>query len=201
MLFGIALALLSSRSSFSSSLIRCASSVVVPGRVPWSIWAFLTQVRRASGWTPSSRRSCGSRPWPAPGQPASPTPVLVARSRSSSGYLVCPMAVILTSHHCPHQTQGGSSRRTDHTPARRQCAERLLLPLRARPVDSLRMQQRHLDTPSWRQHRPRRSHHPQQSRRTLAAQPFVLRLCAVGPNTPTIKADQGEYVRQVGRRY
>ena len=107
-LFGIALALLSSRTSFSSSLIRCASSVVVPGRVPWSIWAFLTQVRRASGWTPSSRRSCGSRPWPAPGQPASPTPVLVARSRSSSGYLVCPMTVILTSHHCPHQTQGGS---------------------------------------------------------------------------------------------
>ena len=89
-LFGIALALLSSRTSFSSSLIRCASSVVVPGRVPWSIWAFLTQVRRASGWTPSSRRSCGSRPWPAPGQPAPPTPVLVARSRSSSGYLVCP---------------------------------------------------------------------------------------------------------------
>ena len=53
-LFRIALALRSSRTSFSSSLIRCAWSVVVPGRVPWSIWAFLTQVRRASGWTPSS---------------------------------------------------------------------------------------------------------------------------------------------------
>ena len=53
-LFRIALALRSSRTSFSNSLIRCASSVVVPGRVPWSIWAFLTQVRRASGWTPSS---------------------------------------------------------------------------------------------------------------------------------------------------
>ena len=48
-LFRIALALRNSRTSFSNSLIRCASSVVVPGRVPWSIWAFLTQVRRASG--------------------------------------------------------------------------------------------------------------------------------------------------------
>ena len=48
-LFRIALALRSSQTSFSSSLIRCASSVVVPGRVPWSTWAFLTQVRKASG--------------------------------------------------------------------------------------------------------------------------------------------------------
>ena len=71
-LFRIALALCSSRTSFSSFLIRCASSVVVPGRVPWSIWAFLTQVRRASGWHPAPRRSCRSRPWPAPGQPTRP---------------------------------------------------------------------------------------------------------------------------------
>ena len=53
-LFGIALALRSSRTPNAVSLIRCAWSVVVPGRVSWSIWAFLTQVRRASGWTPSS---------------------------------------------------------------------------------------------------------------------------------------------------
>ena len=48
------MALRSSRTSFSSSLIRCASSVVVPGLRPPSTWAFLTQVRRASGWAPSS---------------------------------------------------------------------------------------------------------------------------------------------------
>ena len=53
-LFRIALALRSSRTSFSSSLIRCAWSAVVPGLRPPSTWAFLTQVRRASGWTPSS---------------------------------------------------------------------------------------------------------------------------------------------------
>ena len=51
---------------------------------------------------------CGSRPWPAPGQPAPPTPVLVARSRSSSGYFFCPMTVILPCHHCLHQTRGDS---------------------------------------------------------------------------------------------
>ena len=42
------------RTSFSSSLIRRASSVVVPGRSPRSISACLTHVRRASGWIPSS---------------------------------------------------------------------------------------------------------------------------------------------------
>ena len=50
----IALARLSSRTSFSSSLIRRASSVVVPGRSPRSISACPTHVRRASGWIPSS---------------------------------------------------------------------------------------------------------------------------------------------------
>lgn len=53
--------------------------------------------------------SCGSRPWPVPGQQARPTPVLVARSRSSSGYFFCPMTVILPCHHCLHQTRGDPS--------------------------------------------------------------------------------------------
>jgi len=47
--FGIAFALRSSRFSASSSRIRWASSLVIPGLVPASISAFLTQVRSASG--------------------------------------------------------------------------------------------------------------------------------------------------------
>ena len=85
----IALALHSSRTSFSSSLIRCASSVVVPGRVPGSTWAFLTQVRTASEWTPSSSPILRIAPLARVlGQPTRPTPVLVARPRSPSGYFL-----------------------------------------------------------------------------------------------------------------
>ena len=73
-LFRIALALRSSRTSFSSSLIRCASSVVVPGLRPPSTWAFLTQVAQSLGVNASSSAIRGSHPWPAPGQPTRPTP-------------------------------------------------------------------------------------------------------------------------------
>ena len=82
------MALRSSRTSFSSSLIRCASSVVVPGRVPWSIWAFLTQVRRASGWTPSSSAILRIAPLARAGSANASNAILVARSRSSSGYFL-----------------------------------------------------------------------------------------------------------------
>ena len=54
--------------------------------------------------------------------------ILVARSRSSSGYFFCPMTVILLCHHCLHQTRGDSHLsqpgtallpcRWPHTPAR-----------------------------------------------------------------------------------
>ena len=104
------MALRSSRTSFSSSLIRCASSVVVPGRVPWSIWAFLTQVRRASGWTPSSSPILRIAPLARAGSASASNAILVARSRSSSGYFFCPMTVIPPCHHCPHQTRGDSNR-------------------------------------------------------------------------------------------
>ena len=50
----ISLARRSSRNSNAGSLIRAASSVVVPGLRPPSTRAFLTQARRASGWTPGS---------------------------------------------------------------------------------------------------------------------------------------------------
>ena len=98
---------------------------MVPGRVPWSIWAFLTQVRRASGWTPSSSAILRIAPLARAGSANASNAILVARPRSSSGYLVCPMTVILTSHHCPHQTWGYSLRpgrgvATATAPARQQ---------------------------------------------------------------------------------
>ena len=85
-LFRIALALRSSRTSNAGSLIRCASSVVVPGRVPWSIWAFLTQVRRASGWTPSSSAILRIASLARAGSANTSNAILLARSRSSSEY-------------------------------------------------------------------------------------------------------------------
>ena len=79
----------SSRISNAGSLIRAASSVVVPGLRPPSTWALLTQDRRASGWTPSSSPILRTAPpWPVLGQPVPPTPVLVARSHSSPGYFL-----------------------------------------------------------------------------------------------------------------
>ena len=83
-LFRIALALRSSRISFSSSLIRCAWSVVVPGRVPWSTWAFLTQERTASGRTPSSSPIRRIAPLARAGSANASN----ARPRGPSGYLL-----------------------------------------------------------------------------------------------------------------
>ena len=82
------MALRSSRTSFSSSLIRCASSVVVPGLRPPSTWAFLTQVRRASGWTPSSSPILRIAPLARAGSANASNAILVARSRSSSGHFL-----------------------------------------------------------------------------------------------------------------
>ena len=87
-LFRIALALRSSRTSLSSSLIRCAWSVVVPGLRSPSTWAFLTQVRRASGWTPSSSPIRRIAPLARAGSAGASNAILVARSRSSSGYFL-----------------------------------------------------------------------------------------------------------------
>ena len=84
--------------------------MVVPGRVPWSIWVFLTQVRRASGWTPSSSAILRIAPLARAGSANASSVILVARSRSSSGYFFCPMTVILPCHHCLHQTRGDSNR-------------------------------------------------------------------------------------------
>nr|WP_245690541.1 hypothetical protein [Actinomyces ruminicola] len=78
----------SSRTSFSSRLIRSASDVVVPGLAPASISAFLTQVRSASGWTPSSSAILRIAPLDRSGSRRASTAILVARSRSSSGYFL-----------------------------------------------------------------------------------------------------------------
>jgi hypothetical protein len=58
-LFKIPLARRSSRFSRSSAAIRSASVLLVPGRSPASISAFLTHTRRASGWIPGPRQSQG----------------------------------------------------------------------------------------------------------------------------------------------
>ena len=85
----INVALRSSRASFLSSLIRCASSVVVPGRVPWfGPRPGAPRCSEPRDGFPAPWRSDGWRPWPAPDPPARPTPVLVARSPSSSEYFL-----------------------------------------------------------------------------------------------------------------
>ena len=56
--------------------------------MPWSIWAFLTQVRRASGWTPSSSPILRIAPLARAGSANASNAILVARSRSSSGYFL-----------------------------------------------------------------------------------------------------------------
>ena len=83
--------------------------MVVPGRVPWSIWAFLTQVRRASGWTPSSSAILRIAPLARAGSANASNAILVARSRSPSGYFFCPTTVIHPCHHYLHQTQDDSN--------------------------------------------------------------------------------------------
>ena len=81
--------------------------MVVPGLRPPATWAFLTQDRRASGWTPSSSAILRIAPLAYAGSASASNAILVARSRSSSGYFFCPMTVILPCHHCLHQTRAG----------------------------------------------------------------------------------------------
>ena len=57
--------------------------------------------------------------------------ILVARSRSSSGYFFCPTTVNPPCHHCPHQTQGDSQASplsSPATPAAPSCATRPATP-------------------------------------------------------------------------
>src|SRR5699024_6458903 len=99
----------SSRTSFSSSIKRWDSLVVVPGRYPSSTSACTTQFLRVSGLIPScspTRRNVpdlvdGSRR----ASPAIPVPL----SRSSSGYFLgAAMLLILPWIQSLHQTRGDS---------------------------------------------------------------------------------------------
>ena len=114
------MALRSSRTSFSSSLIRCASSVVVPGLRPPSTWAFLTQVRMSLGMDAQlvgnpADRTLGPRRIGQRLQRPSSWPARAAHRDTS----LSPMTVILPFHHCLHQTQGDSSTRTPSPVSRR----------------------------------------------------------------------------------
>jgi uncharacterized membrane protein YbhN (UPF0104 family) len=80
----------SSRFSRSSSISRCASSVVVPGRTPPSISAWVTQLRSVSGLMPSCPATRASAPALVAGSRWASTAIRVARSRSSSGYFLVP---------------------------------------------------------------------------------------------------------------
>ena len=82
----IAFALRSSRFSASSSPIRSASSPVVPGRVPPSISACPTQMRRASGQTLGSSAILRIAPPNLSGCRRTSTAIRAAHPLSSSGY-------------------------------------------------------------------------------------------------------------------
>src|SRR5271157_1809392 len=79
----------SSRTSRSSSVIRCLSPVVVPVRWPPSISVCFSQPRNASGWTPSWRPTRAISPRPLPSRSRTSSTIFTARSRSSSGYFFC----------------------------------------------------------------------------------------------------------------
>src|SRR5690625_640099 len=84
----IAFARRSSRTSFSSSASRLASLVVVPGRCPPSISACTTQFLSVSGLIPSCSPPRRHVPDLVAGSSRASTAILVALSRSSSGYLL-----------------------------------------------------------------------------------------------------------------
>src|SRR5690606_22377964 len=105
----IALARRSSRFSRSSSAIVRAWSVVVPGRVPSSISAWLTQLRRVSRLTPSWSPIRAIAPGRVAGSRRASTAIRIARSRSSGGYFLgAGMTLILprfeSLHHTRHET-------------------------------------------------------------------------------------------------
>jgi hypothetical protein len=94
--FKISFARRSSRTSRSSSTIRVASSVVVPGRRPPSTSAYRTQPRRVSGCMPSCSATLTIAPDRVAGSLRASTAIRVARSRNSSGnYLGAAMTLIL----------------------------------------------------------------------------------------------------------
>jgi hypothetical protein len=78
----------SSRLSRSSSISRCASPVVVPGRTPPSISTWVTQLRSVSGLIPSCPATRARAPggWPDPVGPPPPAgwPAHAARRGTSS---------------------------------------------------------------------------------------------------------------------
>src|SRR5699024_6856827 len=105
----IALALRSSRTSFSSSASRSASLVVVPGRWPSSISACTTQFLSVSGLIPSCSPTRRNVPDLVAGSSRASTAILVALSRSSSGYFLgAAMLLILPWIQSLHQTRGDS---------------------------------------------------------------------------------------------
>src|SRR3954447_21688771 len=101
----------SSRFARSNSAIRAASSVVVPGRTPSSISAWVTQLRSVSGLMPNCLPTRANAPgWVAWSRRAS-TAIRVARSRSSSGYFLgAAMTLILTWIESLHRTRRGTVR-------------------------------------------------------------------------------------------
>lgn len=105
----IAFALRSSRFSASSSPIRSASSPVVPGRVPPSISACPTQMRRASGQTLGSSAILRIAPRTSQGPDGPPQPsgrpTPSAPRGTSPGAL---LAVNLPCIHRLHETRGDS---------------------------------------------------------------------------------------------
>src|SRR5690606_31105648 len=84
--FKISLARRSSRFSRSSSTIRCASTVVVPGRLPASISLCRTQLRSVSRLTPNRSATRAIAPCCCPDSSRIPNTIRTARSRTSSGY-------------------------------------------------------------------------------------------------------------------
>src|SRR5699024_4955269 len=108
--FKIWLARRSSRFSFSRSLIRWASAVVVPGRSPVSTWSWLTQDRNVSGFTPSWSPIRRKIPRRAPGSASRASRTMrTALSRSSRGYFFWGMTgKSFPWLHCLHYSRGES---------------------------------------------------------------------------------------------
>jgi hypothetical protein len=114
-LFKIAFARRSSRTSRSSSASRVASSVVVPARWPSSISAWMTQLRNVSALMPNCSAIRFNAPVRVAGSRRASTAILVARSRSSSGYFLgAAMTLILTWIESLHQTRGETLRGAQH---------------------------------------------------------------------------------------
>src|SRR5215203_4529281 len=81
----ISLARRSSRTSRSSSTIRCCSADVMPGRLPLSMSACLTQLRTDSGPIPSWRATRVTAPTRSPLSAITSRTMRTARSRISGG--------------------------------------------------------------------------------------------------------------------